>query len=106
MPNYLIIRGGGHAPRFNDTKVILIQARQFLKKHPTPYRRHRQRLHFILWYYYDLSPAAIARLTRTAYNTVRADIDTEEILTQKSAKECDLLHDLYDYIIYNTKYLP
>lgn len=105
MPNYLISRGGGQAPRTRDLHVVLIRARQYHRRHPCNPAHHRQRLHFILYYYYDLTPTQIARLTLASYNTVRNDIQTEETLTRKSKKEADLLHDLYDYILYNAKYI-
>ena len=107
MPNYLISKGGeDKAPRTSDLHVVLIRAHQYHRRHPSNPVHHRQRLHLILQYYYDLTFAQIARLTNKSYNTVRNDILTEEILTRKSQKETDLLHDLYDYILYNAKYIP
>lgn len=105
MCNSLNIKGGGYRP---PADVILIKVKDFRRRNGRPEQisiDERRIIAYTLYQYFGFTPKQISEAYNCTQRTVRNDIFLAEWRVKNYARFRDRIQKLYDYIIYNTKYI-
>lgn len=105
MCNSLNIKGGGYRP---PADVILIKVKEFRRRNHRPEQisiDERRIIAYTLYQHFGFTSKQISETYQCTQRTARNDISLMEWRIKNYARYRDRVQKLYDYIIYNAKYI-
>ena len=89
-----------------NVENVPARAIPWLKKHhPAAPHVQRQRLALLIHIHFDLTVRQISRIVGTHPSTTYRDIQNALFHFKRTKYEARVIAELYDYILYNTRYL-
>lgn len=98
--------GGGYRPHPDIIKIKVKEYRRRKHLHPTLYKIDERRvISFTLSQFFEFTPREIADFLRVDPRTVRNDISIMQLHVKIYPLVAAKVSDLYDFIIYNARYI-